>query len=391
MARKAKKIAGVYEKYPASGDWYIQYRLKAAPGQKQGKLVRKMIGTRQQAIDYLNKVKHIRASGEGIVPSTALIPARTFAEEKVAGDSVTFGTLCDGLLDHIRKNPTEYKDQRNPPQRIGLIKAAFGHRQAASIEPYEIAEWMDTALDELAPATKNRYKAMFSAIFRFGKEGKHKLKVNPARDVKQKRVNNSVIRFLLPAEETRLRAMLQKDVDACGPRNDQFRKHMLHRIYEFDVAIGTGMRKGEQYSLTWPDVNFQRREITARDTKNGDTRIIPIIDDVYDALKALKALGLARKRRSKDKPNESPTDAVFAIGDNKKWWAGTLKAAKIRDYRWHDNRHSFCSRLAQSGASLKVIQEAAGHKTIQMAARYSHMDQTTMRSAMAVLNRKKTG
>jgi site-specific recombinase XerD len=52
-------------------------------------------------------------------------------------------------------------------------------------------------------------------------------------------------------------------------------------------------------------------------------------------------------------------------------------------------RHTFCSRLSQNGASLKIIQEAAGHKTIAMAARYAHMDQSSLRSAMAVLNRSK--
>jgi integrase len=242
---------------------------------------------------------------------------------------------------------------------------------------------------DLAPASKNRYKAMFSAIFAYGKARKHKLKVNPARDVKQKRVNNGVVRYLTPAEETKLRAVLQKDVDACGPRNQQLKRHMLHRIYELDVALGTGMRKGEQYGLTWRDVNFSKKEITARDTKNGTTRVIPMIDDVVVAMKALRDTPLPRKRRSDDKPNESPADSVFSIGDNKNWWTQALRKAKIHDFRWHDLRHTFCSRLAQNGASLKVIQEAAGHKTIQMSARYAHLDQTTMRNAMAVLNRRK--
>jgi len=384
MARKAQQVAGVYEKNEDSGVWYVRYRL-------HGHLVRKKIGSRQQAINYLSKVRHIRASGDGVVPATATQPARTTAEAKADIQGVMFGELCDGLLKQIQKNPTEYKDQRNPPQRIGLIKAAFGHRHAASIEPYEIAEWLDGLVAEsgydLAPATKNRYKAMFSAIFTYGKAGKHKLKANPARDVKQKRVNNGVIRYLTPAEEKKLRGVLQRDVDDCGPQNQQLKKHLLHRIYELDVALGTGMRKSEQYGLTWKDVDFVKKEITVRDTKNGTDRTVIMIDDVVEAMKAIRNMPLTRKRRSDDKPNESPTDSVFSIGDNKKWWVSALRKAKIEDFRWHDLRHTFCSRLAQNGASLKVIQEAAGHKTIQMAARYAHMDQTTMRKAMAVLNR----
>jgi len=79
---------------------------------------------------------------------------------------------------------------------------------------------------------------------------------------------------------------------------------------------------------------------------------------------------------------------VFAIEGNKKWWGTALREAKIENFRWHDLRHTFCSRLAQNGASLKIIQEAAGHKTIAMSARYAHMDQSNLRNAMAVLNRK---
>jgi integrase len=380
MARQAKKAAGVYEHNEGSGIWYVRYRVR-------GKLVRKMIGTRQEAIDYRDKVRHIRASGDGVVPVTAAEPARTTEEARTEAHGVLFGELCDGLLKHIKKNPLEYKDQRNPPQRIAAIKKQFGHRQAASIKPYEISDWLSSL--DLAPATRNRYKAVVSAIFKYGKE-RDKVQINPARDVKQSRVSNGVIRFLTPAEEDRLRAVLQSDVDECGPKNERLKIHLLHRIHELTVGLGTGMRKGEQYGLLWPDVNFERREIIARDTKNGTSRIVPMIDDVYAAMKALKKMPLPRKRRSKDRPNDTPVDAVFSIGDNKKWWSSAMRRAKIKNFRWHDLRHSFCSRLAQSGASLKVIQEAAGHKTIQMAARYSHMDQTTMRSAMAVLNRRRS-
>jgi len=79
---------------------------------------------------------------------------------------------------------------------------------------------------------------------------------------------------------------------------------------------------------------------------------------------------------------------VLSISENRTWWDRALTEAKIKDFTWHDLRHTFCSRLAQSGYSLKVIQEAAGHKSIVMSARYAHMDQTTLRNAMSVLNTK---
>ena len=62
-----------------------------------------------------------------------------------------------------------------------------------------------------------------------------------------------------------------------------------------------------------------------------------------------------------------------------------MRRAKVRHFRWHDLRHTFCSRLAQRGVSLKVIQELAGHKTIQMSARYAHLDKTSVLEGLAVL------
>jgi site-specific recombinase XerD len=50
-----------------------------------------------------------------------------------------------------------------------------------------------------------------------------------------------------------------------------------------------------------------------------------------------------------------------------------LEEAGITGYVWHSNRHTFCSWLAMAGATIKEIQEAAGHKTITMSARYSHL------------------
>jgi hypothetical protein len=108
-----------------------------------------MIGTRQEASDYLDKVKHIRASGNGLLPTIAKRPVRTFAEEPAAAESFLFEDLCAGLLAHIKANPYEYKDQKNPPQRIGLIKRSFGHRHAASIKPSEIKDWLDSLENEL--------------------------------------------------------------------------------------------------------------------------------------------------------------------------------------------------------------------------------------------------
>ena len=174
-------------------------------------------------------------------------------------------------------------------------------------------------------------------------------------------------------------------MDACGPRNDQLQKHMIHRQCEFDVALYSGMREAEQYDLVWPDVTFEIKECTARHTKNGTSRQVHLTKKAVKVLRTIQALGLGRERRAMDIPNPSEPDVVFDIRDNKNWWGSVMRRAKVKKFRWHDLRHTFCSRLAQRGVSLKVIQGLAGHKTIQMSARYAHLNKTSVLRGLAAL------
>lgn len=70
-----------------------------------------------------------------------------------------------------------------------------------------------------------------------------------------------------------------------------------------------------------------------------------------------------------------PADRVFPhAGDYCRYWfKACLKAAKIDDYTWHCNRHTFCSWLAMAGVPMKAIQELAGHQSIATTARYMHL------------------
>jgi integrase len=130
-------------------------------------------------------------------------------------------------------------------------------------------------------------------------------------------------------------------------------KSLMHRIYELDIALGTGMRKGEQYGLTWGDLDFKHRVITLRDTKNGSTRTVPMIDDVVNAFRKLRTMALERKDRAIDQPNNVPEDVVFAIGDNKKWWEAALREAKIKNFRWHDLRPYVLLPSSATGCQFK--------------------------------------
>ena len=203
---------------------------------------------------------------------------------------------------------------------------------------------------------------------------------NPVKGTSQRKLKNGVIRWLKSDEESRIRAAIQKRIEAAEEEEHfDYANRQRHHLYEFIISIQTGMRKGEQYGLTEPDVDFKHKQIHVAESKNGTERYIPMLPEVIDAFRGLKFMKLTRKDRAEDSPNQSSTDCCFALEDNKGWWKQVLKEAKVKNYRWHDNRHTFCSRLVQAGKSLKVVQELAGHRDIKMKARYAHLDQGSKR------------
>ncbi len=389
MAKPPKTVLGVYERSPGSDIWSARIRVN-------GKLVRKSFGrgpkSRADAIAWVEKARTIKRTGEGVLPATAKQPVLTTREISVLGgtDGILIGTLCDEFLKYVKSHVEEYRDQINPPKRIAEIKRAFGDRSADKLKSSEIEDWLEEIQDDrdLANATINKMRGTFSMIFKHGKR-KDLVTVNPAADIPLRDPGHGVERFLTPKEEQRLRRVLQKWIDSHDPTDQpELRKQAVHRLLEFEVSLKSGMRRSEQYHLRWGDVDFERRIMRLRQTKNGKPRNAFIIDDVGSALEQLKRLDLRRRDRSSGRPNTSPDDVVFAKADNKKWWQAALKEAKIKNYRWHDNRHTFCSRLVQAGVHLKVVQEAAGHASIASTMRYAHFAPSQVLDAMAVLNNK---
>ena len=81
---------------------------------------------------------------------------------------------------------------------------------------------------------------------------------NPARLVKRRTENNAKVRYLLPEEEGRLRALILKH---CPPH-----------LPELEVSLHTGMRRAEQYHLQWNWIDFHTRVLTVPRSKPGELR-----------------------------------------------------------------------------------------------------------------------
>jgi integrase len=142
------------------------------------------------------------------------------------------------------------------------------------------------------------------------------------------------------------------------------------------IALVTGMRRGELLGLTWHDVNLSRGAVVLQATKNGERRSVP--------LAGVAAEVLARRHRMAD---GSLTERVFeGTGGLYRAFQKAVERAGIRDFRFHDLRHTTASWLAMDGRSTIEIAEVLGHKTLAMVKRYAHLapnHRVPMMNAMA--------
>src|SRR5215470_4804803 len=72
-------------------------------------------------------------------------------------------------------------------------------------------------------------------------------------------------------------------------------------------------------------------------------------------------------------------------------WKPALQAAQIPDFRFHDLRHTFASRLAMKGVDLYTLQRAGGWKTQVMVQRYAHLSPDYIRAAVERLAHPHSG
>ncbi len=264
---------------------------------------------------------------------------------------VTFAELAQDALSYSKTNKGSY---RQDVYRMKALLGWLGNGPADSITPQDIERWLLAQAEEHSwkPATVNRYKALLSLVFRLAMEN-GKTRSNPARLVRRRREDNARIRFLSVEEEQRLYAVVR----------EEFPEH----IAELDVALNTGTRSSEQYRLTWECVDFGRRILTIRCSKNGEMRHIPMNRAVANALQP----ALARS---------TGTGPVFVSqrGDrplqkSRHWFERAVAKAKLNGFTWHCLRHTFASRLVMAGVDLRSVHQRMGPKTIQMTVRYAHL------------------
>ena len=194
--------------------------------------------------------------------------------------------------------------------------------------------------------------------------------------MKSIKVDNARERWLTIEDEIRL---IDSSITyATGKGNIKVANYWLQEIVV--VALNTGMRMDEILSLEWTAVDLFRKTLTVMKSKNGEKRTIPMSKKVFELVKQ------SFKKKGGGYVFFSHAGTKIDKSNLRRSFYKALERAGVEDFRFHDLRHTFATRLVQAGIDLYKVSILLGHKDIKMTQRYAHHCSESLREGVDVLD-----
>lgn len=330
--------------------WHVQVRRKGNPTQT------KTFETRADAEAWATAIEREMRAGE-------------FRDRRPATELL----LRDALA--------RYRDEVSPKHKganveIGRINRLVGDKIAAyslgTLTPEALIDYRDRRLKQVSAATVRRELDLLSQVIGTAMlDWQIPLPANPVSMIRRPPPSKPRDRRLKGTEETVLLTSL-----GAGGRSDKgtfttgTRNPWVQPLYE--LAIETAARRSELVRAEWRDVHMKERYIWREDTKNGDSRAIPLNAKAVQILERLLAMHREAEAAAKADGKEFKDQRVFKTTENavKKAWARTKEREGITNLRWHDLRHEGTTRAAQKLGNIIELSAFTGHKDPRQLKRY---------------------
>ncbi|MBT6716778.1 MAG: site-specific integrase [Nitrospina sp.] len=304
--------------------------------------------------------------------------SKYFPDKSTESEKHTLGDL----LDRYRLEILPGKKAKGQSGQLKWWQVQLGERKLKSLSPALISSCKEKLVTQPSertgrkrtPATVNRYLALLGHVFTVAVREWEWMAVNPVAKISKLKEPGGRTRFLSDEERERL-------LTTCRSSES------IHLFIIVTLALSTGMRRGEILGMKWENIDLKKKRITLVETKNGETRVVPLVGKAYELMKNLYL-----------KVQPVTHGLVFSSAKNlaepgsiRTAWETALKRAKMENFRFHDLRHSTASYLAMNGATLLEIAGILGHKTLQMVKRYSHLSEDHKAEVLEKMNRKVFG
>ncbi len=196
-----------------------------------------------------------------------------------------------------------------------------------------------------------------------------KANTNPVKFVRAYRVDDRRMVYLN-------REQIHQLLEAC---KSKVAPHLLPMV---QIALNTGMRRGEILNLRWEDIDYKGNVINIRESKSDRKRGVPMNETVLEALRACVNVEALVEGRS---PYVFCDKTGKPYADIKKGFNNAKARAGLPWLHFHDLRHTFASHLLSNGTDITVIRDLLGHKSLTMTLRYSHLSRDKKQDAVQKL------
>jgi len=247
--------------------------------------------------------------------------------------------------------------------RLKKWTEAFGDESAWAVSSERLETAAQAMIDHgYSNASANRDLSGLGSVYRWAKSKR----LSP-RGFKSPTL--SVRRF---TESIRRIHVEQSDMDALQARALAFGNR--HFGVFVKLLIETGARKSELLERRWGDLDLDRREILAPDTKNGSPRMLFFSEDTAALIRRICPTRIADRLIFEGRVPGLPISF-------RKAWATTVKEIGLPALHMHDIRHAAAASLLRAGVTLGVAAQVLGHDPAVLARRYGHLETKSLKKA----------
>jgi integrase len=370
--------------------WYVNYRKPGSDKLSQHKIgdadLFSVAQAREEALKFLAAVARKETPWE---------------KPEAPKEGLTLESFLDDIYGKWVKD-----HRKSGEETIAMIRSAFSSLLRCRIDEISVVDverWRGKKREERGnkASTLNRQVTALKAALNWAvKRGVIEAHLLGRLERLREDDSDTKIRYLLPEERERLFAALDAREERIKAGRDShnewldererntlpslrggaFVDHLKPMVI---VALNTGIRRGSLFLLRWSDIDFREEMLTVRPetAKAGKEIHIPMNAVLTKALAAWK-----EQTCYNENALVFPSPKSGGAFDNvRRAWEGVLRAADIKNFRWHDMRHDFASQLVMKGVDLNTVRELMGHADMKMTLRYAHLGPKVKKAAVELL------
>ena len=256
-------------------------------------------------------------------------------------------TFIDALDRYALEVTPKKKSMNNEIKRIGRLKrTGFSFLPLEDLTSDHLQQWIDSEVKRVLPSSVNRDLSLISAVLIFAikrwnwLEKNHLLGVDKPKDPphRVRRISEDEIQTILAALDY--------------VENEGVTTQRQHIAAGFLLALETAMRQGAIWKLKWSDVDLDRAFVTLYETKNHDSRDVPLSKRAIELLEKLMP--------------DSPQGRVIKFNQDScsTIFRRVVNQCGITDMTFHDSRHEATTRLAKK-LDVASLCKVIGHRDLR--------------------------